>query len=741
MAQPDYRAEQRRALNLAPVQQPDPVEFTDEQVFGDGGLSDDEMTALEAKHATYSSAHRHGRSQLYKQTLPPQFKRELTDAEVFGPDVGLTDEQMAALELQHQAKPLSDDETNAARFLRGAGLGLNLGDEVVGGITGGAEYLRSGFDSKRAAAAYASEQAKAEDLTKRYEAEQPGESLALDLVSGAGAGGAMFKGAQGVVRGLTGAKKLGALGNAAALGLTGMEGAAAYSAGVAPQSAGEKFAAAVDPTALMVGGGLGMVAGPLGNVVARGASRLGRAFLPAESKAARFIAEKLAQSEMTPEQWAARQADAAASGKPVNLADTGPQGARDAAGMAAREPGEGREFAQQALGTRQEGQGARVADDIRQASGSGGQSFTQTHEQIAAQRAEQAKPLYNKAMTAPPLKSPALSEIMNRPSAREAMQRGLKIAQNEGVPLDELIITHPDGSQSFTMKGLHYAQQAMGDMIESAQRTGDNAAARAYTILRNQMLGEVDRMNPAYAQARKVFAGHSANSRALEQGRRATNAHPDQIKSEMAAMSESERDFYRQGFAQRTIEEVEKSPDQANAVKRIFGNQAKRARLKAVLGEDKFAELEQRLGVEAQMFETNQSARLGSQTAERMGASEDFQQFVVGQSPEIAHGMVQSFVTGNIGPLARAAGWPAVMNLLRGVSERTRAHIAKMLLSDNPAQVRKALDMIGKEFKNAKTAQAMRDVATGAAASNKDARTGSGIAAGVAYQQSPLQPF
>lgn len=57
------------------------------------------------------------------------------------------------------------------------------------------------------------------------------------------------------------------------------------------------------------------------------------------------------------------------------------------------------------------------------------------------------------------------------------------------------------------------------------------------------------------------------------------------------------------------------------------------------------------------------------------------------------------------------------------------------------AEVRRALNLIGKEYKRAQSAQAMRAAATGAAASNKDTRAGAGMAAGAAYQYSPVQPF
>ena len=742
--QRDFRADQRKLIGLPPVQATRPQSAREEsyeevygvprageesyaETFGDGSLSDEQMAALEKGEG--------GPWNDYADEDGPW--KEYSDAETFGAR-GLTDEEMLALEKgQPPPKPLDDNELGAARALRVAGAGMGWGDEVVGGSAALGEFFTSGFDTKRARAAYEREQKRAEALSQRYEAERPVESVALDVVGGAGPGAALFKTGQGLVRAFTGAKKLGVAGNIGALGLTGAGGAAGYNAGRAPQSVGEKASAAVDPASLLVGGTLGVVAGPLGNTVARGASRIGRVFTSPEQKAARYVAEKLAQSSDTPQSWAARQAEATSTGKPAALADTGPQGARDAAAMAAREPGQGREFAQGVLRARQEGQGARVTQDLQQTSGTSTQGYVSTVDDITARQQAAAKPAYDQAFAnKSPIATPKMTEVINRPSAKSALQRGLRIAADEGIDESELVIRDAAGNiTGVTTKGADFVKRGLDDMIESAQRTGDNQAARALTMLKKQLLDEVDRVNPAYAKARQTFAGHAANKRALEQGRKAHTSHPDQIKADMDGLTPGEREAYKTGFVQRVVEEVENAPDGADAVRRIFGNPAKRARLKSILGDERFAQLEKRLAVEAQMSETNKAARLGSQTAERMGASDDFREFMVGSSPEIASGAMQAFVTGRIGPLARAIGWPAIMNLYRGASERTRHQILRMLLSDDPAAVRRALNMIGQEFKKAKTAQAIRDTATGAAAANKDVRAASGAGASVAYNR------
>jgi hypothetical protein len=322
------------------------------------------------------------------------------------------------------------------------------------------------------------------------------------------------------------------------------------------------------------------------------------------------------------------------------------------------------------------------------------------------------------------------------------MERGLKIARDEGIPESELIVRDANGNVTgYTTKALHYMKQGLDDMIESAVRSGDNSAARALTILKNQLLTEVDNVNPAYAAARKAFAGHSANKRAVEQGRQAVNKHPDEIRKEMAGMTDGERDMYRRGYAQKIIEDVERSPDAGNAARRIFGNTAKRERIRAVLGDDEYNKLAAKLGVEDAMYASYSRANVGSATAERQAAQGDIDDYLFGQTPGLASGMAQSFATGTIAPLVRAVGMSGIANLLRGISQRARGHIARMLFSTKPVEVRQALAAIRKEYANAQNFARTQDQVIGGLASNDDARTASGIVGANAYGAAPVQPF
>lgn len=652
------------------------------------------------------------------------------------------------------------DERSAAQALNALNLfSFGFGDEIISASAGAAELARTG-DWDKASQAYDERQKYNKDLRDRWE-KQPDTTMgdvasyAIGIGAGAPVAAPVFRGMQAVTRAATGGQAATRLGrfaqNAAASGATGGVAAEAYAYGEAEGNPIERAqqVAGQGYLPLAIGAGLGLAAPVVGAGVGTVVKKVATSpvFKSARDRAARYIAEQVADTGQTVDDALEKPFQKAVdTGKPVTLADVGPQGVRDAAATAARAPGPGREIGQKVVTTRQEGQVARVSDDVGDAVGGQPGSFTQTADEISAQRAAEAKPLYDKAMSRGVLKSKKIIEITNRPSGKSAMERGLKIARDEGIPDDELFVKDAQGNVvGYTTKALHYMKLGLDDMIESAQRSGDNQAARAYTIMKNELLGEMDRLNPDYAAARKVFAGHAANQRALEQGRKAasTRTHPDQIKAEMAKMSDAEREMYRRGFAQKIIEDVENAPDAGNAVSRVIGNTAKRERLRAILGDEEYAKLMKRLGVENDMYATYRSTNVGSETAQRVQSQADMDEFVFGSTPGLAQAIGQSFQTMSVVPLLRAVGMGGIANLLRGMGRRVREEVAKLLFSSNPKDVRKAIQIIRTEY--AKELQFRKNqemaIAGLGSAGNDEKKAGVAIAGGAVAGEAAGQVY
>lgn len=114
-----------------------------------------------------------------------------------------------------------------------------------------------------------------------------------------------------------------------------------------------------------------------------------------------------------------------------------------------------------------------------------------------------AKDLYSKALDAgidPAALTPSLkgevTKLLKRPSVKRAMQDAKELASEEGVKLTD----------KNSLRGLHYAKMALDDQISAAKRAGNDQMAKALIGTQEKLLGVIEKLNPAYAEARITFA-------------------------------------------------------------------------------------------------------------------------------------------------------------------------------------------------------------------------------------------
>jgi len=656
---------------------------------------------------------------------------------------GSYDENMKTVEQNRKKTLRPDDDRTLAETRQGYILnGLNnalfgFGDEVVAGggaLLGQGDYEKNLKD--------------VEGKRERYRKMENDWSLgnigsgAAGFIGGTPLFTGLYKGAQGAIRGarslpsvVRGAPVLASaptstVGKVAetvgALGITGGAAGEISASGNATGGIGQRVGVIGDDamrvaTNTILGGAIG--------AAAPAATKAGQAMRniirDPKNKAARYLAEKFLASGKSIDDFADEYFGVAAGGKPVAPIDVAPTSVKDAGAAAARMPGSGRDRAQEFLKTRQEGMGARVGDDLQEALGKPPGSFVQTSDEIAAARAAESKPHYDKAFSSPkPVATPRIVELTNRPSGKQALNQGLKMAQDEGIPMSELVITDAKGNVvGYTLKALHYGKMALDDMIDSAVRSGNNQAARNLTTMKKQWLQEMDAVSPDYARGRGIYAGHAANQRAMDMGRKSVLVHPDQAAKEMAGMSASEREFYRQGFMQKVTEQIENAPDKGNMVNRIFGTKTKRDRMKAILGEERYNELAKKFDVENKMYDTYGKVNVGSDTAQRMAAQQDLNDGIAAISPEAATGFGRSMAGGSLMPLLNSIGWSRFVGILNGIGEKTRSEIVKLLFSTDPAEVRAGMALLNKHYAAAQRAQQVRQGVGAASAGNENTRT------------------
>jgi hypothetical protein len=127
------------------------------------------------------------------------------------------------------------------------------------------------------------------------------------------------------------------------------------------------------------------------------------------------------------------------------------------------------------------------------------------------------------------------------------------------------------------------------------------------------MLGRLDELNPAFAEARAAYAGPSASMNAMEIGRRLLRDGADAAEvsaREIARLSPSEREFFRTGVARGLMDRIGAATDGAEQTRlnRIFMQPQVRERLRAAFDSDaEFAQFANNLRAEANMAATNRA--------------------------------------------------------------------------------------------------------------------------------------
>lgn len=184
-----------------------------------------------------------------------------------------------------------------------------------------------------------------------------------------------------------------------------------------------------------IGAGTGAVAAPLvghfaGGVAGLVGDAVGAVRNRGVATGAELVAKKLGEDNLTPADAAAAMQSGQSNGTPTVLADMG-ENTRALAGSVSRQPGAARNVAKTVTADRQLGQGERIKDAINRDLGHTTDTYEESERLIkGAQTA--AKPLYEKFYQRPALSSPKLERLLGTPAGRQAANRAMTIAANEG---------------------------------------------------------------------------------------------------------------------------------------------------------------------------------------------------------------------------------------------------------------------------------------------------------------------
>lgn len=557
-------------------------------------------------------------------------------------------------------------ETSATgAFLRGAGQGLfGLGDE----LTAAAKASFSGKDFKEDYGYGASDAVTGQDQTEpswgqRYDAALAEERRLLDksseehpvayyggdigssVLMPAGLARIGIRGAQVAGRTLPGAMRA-AAGEAAIYG--GLHGAGRSEGGAQQRAEGAAGGAA---GGALLGGAVQGVAGALAPTGRALMDRVHQVVDP-EGAAARSVLNAQAQARAAQEARGGagayrdrhirriqrELADDGAVLPPMAMIDEG-RPLADLGRTAANSSPEARAVLQDFTGDRFEGQAGRFGQFLTQRYGPQNNIESALARRADASRAN--RPMYDRAMEEGDraLHSPVLERLVQTKvgtdAARKAATNVNDRAATEGFGrMNPPIRITEDGQVIFQRGGItgppaypnlrfwDQIKRELDDQVTSLRGKGEFGQADTVRRIRDGMRDELDRLVPSYGEARGSAARFFRANDAAEAGenfaRNLTSFPLEQASVQVRNMHPAERRVFRDAFMGELQDQVGRSPDRADIVKRFFNTPDKRARASLALGSRRAQEIEAYLRMEGLQMVAKNAVQGNSTTARQL---------------------------------------------------------------------------------------------------------------------------
>ena len=490
------------------------------------------------------------------------------------------------------------------------GLSFNFADEIEAA-------LRSGSLSNKD---YENQLARVRAGIKEYEQQYPGRAFAGEMIGGLAPTAAALiaapftGGATGpaAVAGATRiATKIPTLGSIALRGAGyGAASGAVSGAGGAQGGLENRLSSAA------LGGATGAVLGGASPVVTQAVSSGGKAvksvFKPTQpqdalNKAQELIAKKLAQEGIDPAELARQQAmrNLTLGAKDETLADYGGESMRRLARGAMAIPQSAQTETRQMLIERGRGAGPRVTQDITDLTAVGARDIQEVADEIIANRARLAAPLYDEARIAGQISSPELNNLLTKSKdIQQAIGDARRLPQFADLPDNDMVM-------------LDKAYKYVGGIANEARKAGKTNRANDLDELRVNLLDAIQKEVPVYGKAVKTFADESVLNDALEAGsKKFLKKKPSEINRELAKFSDdSERQMYRLGAIQSVRDDIYATPEMSDIANKYLNSREMRDRMRTIFNsEGEYEAFVKNLERERQMAITRSRIEGGSQT-------------------------------------------------------------------------------------------------------------------------------
>lgn len=567
--------------------------------------------------------------------------------------------------------------TTVARQAVGQGIALGFGDEIEGFARG---IYKAATEGKPYRAAVDEEILKIRESNKQFEDENPLGSTALQL------GGGLLTGGTGLLR--AGAMKaptlLGRMGRSVFPSATtgSVAGAGMSEGGIVDRIPGAAGGA-------VLGAGLGAVTPVATRVVGSGAKAIGR-MVPGrmggtERQAERLIRNAGAEDELQGANLGQRLDD---FGDEAMAADVGGPATRDLARYVGNKFG-GRKV-ETALEQRHLGQAPRIAQSVDE--NIAGDTLEDFIDTTTRARRETAEINYGQLYEKEILMSPKLAKFFQNNKIKQAYETAKDIADAEGRTLPPLFKVGQGGETYLppTMRTLDYIKRGLDDDVNVAFNAGKTGLGTSLKTLRDDFRDVIDEVVPEYKSVRSVYAGQSAAMDAANLGKDFILNRKGVSKIAVSRLGEHEKKSFLVGVADGLRLKVMSAPDEADVVKRIFGDPNSRARISQALDGDKdaLAAFQKTMEREAAFAKTNASVRFGSRTSPMTEQAKTFED-VGGLLGDVA-------VLGSGVPSPKAASnvFRGLVDYFKTPPEAVAKRVSELMLSNDPTKRRLAAELM-----------------------------------------------
>lgn len=322
------------------------------------------------------------------------------------------------------------------------------------------------------------------------------------------------------------------------------------------------------------------------------------------------------------------------AGKPMTLMDVTGKNVEGLAGRVSRQPGPSKGMFEDFLTQRDKGAADRLSADVAKAV-HGGPTMHETAEALLAARSAAGRPAYAAMERLEGIWSPRLQEFLDDPALKRGMGRGYEIERLQALadgrkfdPTQLGVDLDAEGNLKLlkvpNMRVLDLGKQGLDAMIADERNdltgrlTNRGVALEKVRQAYVSLLDELD-TSGMYKAARAAWAGPSKSLDALRQGHAVFTGTPEETAAEFAKLSDSDKEFYRIGVADKLREKIDKVGLGGDEAKALLKNSWTRKHLRPVMRSDEdYEKFVGAVSQETEMFEKTRRVLRGSQTAERV---------------------------------------------------------------------------------------------------------------------------